>query len=99
MALVRKNWKEQSRIDWGQDLGEHEFPGREAIQLGAILRIADAMEAMAKSHTGLVEEKERYRKWYIDEREQKHRQYRMVSRLHGVITRLKKNKGKYHVKH
>lgn len=99
MPIVRKNWKEQSRIDWGNDMEESLFPGREAIQLGAILRIADAMEAMAKNHTSLVEEKERYRKWYQEEREMRAQAYRTVTRLRGVITRLKKNKGKYHVKY
>lgn len=99
MAIVRKDWKEQSRINWGLDMEENEFPGREAVQLGAVLRIADATEAMARNHTSLVEEKERYRRWYGEEQARNAKLWRRLNAMRGVITRLKKNNGKYHVKH
>jgi len=96
MPIVRKTWKTESRIDWGQDLEENEFPGRDAIRMGALLRIADATELMAKNHQALINERDQYQKWYHEAREMRDRAYRQVQSLRGVITRLKKNHGKYH---
>ena len=43
-----KNYKQESRKDWGTNQ-DSELLSIEQINLGAILRIADATEAMAKN--------------------------------------------------
>lgn len=43
-----KSWKSESRIDWGVDLGDGKYLDNERIQLGAILRIADALEKLCE---------------------------------------------------
>ncbi len=40
----------------------------------------------------LIEERDRYERWYEDERKEKLRLYRRVASLKGAITRLKKAK-------
>ncbi len=45
-----KNYKEESRKNWGTSDDKLSI---EQIQIGAILRIADAAEAMAKNHVQL----------------------------------------------
>lgn len=51
--MTFRSYREQSRIDWG--LAEPGAPMTvERIQLGAVLRIADATEKMAQRHTELL---------------------------------------------
>lgn len=42
-------YKQESRKDWGATLEENQKLDREQIQLGAVLRIADALEDIGKS--------------------------------------------------
>lgn len=57
-----KSFRKESRIDWGIR-GSTEPLSDEQLKLGAILRIADATEAMAKRHTELLEEVERLKRY------------------------------------
>lgn len=54
-----KSYKSISKTDWGSQIKEGQHPTQEQITLGAILRIADATEAMAIRHTDLIDENER----------------------------------------
>ena len=52
-----KSWLSYQRMslgEWGRRLGAKEFPGMESMQLGAILRAAKALEAIADSLPAVV---------------------------------------------
>jgi len=61
-----KSFKDESRAKWGKILCEKQQLSNDDIELGAILRIADASEAMAKNHQQLIDERDRYKRWYED---------------------------------
>ena len=65
----------------------------ESISTGALQRIADATELMAKNYIKLQDDAAMYKRWYNESREQKEKLYRQISALKGVITELK-NKAK-----
>lgn len=86
--MSRKNYKEESRKDWG--VTQEAALTIEQINIGAVLRIADACELMAKDRekleAGYKYMRER-RDYYSTECE------RMVAKWRagkGQITRLKK---------
>ena len=94
MSKSHKGYREVSRCDWGRSHEEgaplNKTFNNADIQLGALLRIADATEAMAKNWRQLVAERDeavasRDRAF---ERERK-LEYR-VAALRGVITRMKR---------
>ena len=60
------------------------------IKLGAVLRIADACEVMAKRHTELIAERDKFERWYKERNKEIDRLYRVIRSLRGVITRMKK---------
>lgn len=59
------------------------------IKAGAIQRIADACELMAKNHGSLIDERDRYKRWYEEGRESAKRQEHVIRGLRGRITILK----------
>lgn len=90
---VFKSYREESRVNWGATIDEKEALDREQISLGALLRIADASEAMAKNHITLQADynymKDR-RDYY---RELSTKQERQIRALRSVITKLKRQGG------
>lgn len=93
MAKEWKSCKKESKTDWGQ-IVEGEI-GRDQIQLGAILRIADATEKMASSYDDLRKERD-----YLNDRieifkKNIHFDEKRIAGLKGYIGRLRKI---YHVK-
>lgn len=83
MALL----KEVSTKDWATK----EFnPTHEEIRTGCLQRIADATELMAKNHAALVDERDRYLRWYEQKRQQTASLGHVISGLRGRITRLKR---------
>lgn len=90
MAIVKKEWKQESRINWGIDIEEKEFIGREAIQLGAILRIADATEKMAANYSGLIADRDYYQKRMKESERESCCLRRSIAGLRGYIKRMKK---------
>lgn len=84
-----KSYREQSKINWGLELPEGEQIPTDKIQLGAILRIADATEAMAANHLKLQQDydymkrdRDRYKKLCQDQKNS-------LAGYKGQITRLK----------
>lgn len=85
--MTHKSYRDESRRDWGTtDSGNLD---RDQIQTGALLRIADASEAMAREHNRLIasETLERNRAnrlagevQYLERR---------IAALKGVITKMK----------
>lgn len=80
--------RDRSRENWTEG-GERESPSYEAINAGSLQRIADATELMARSYVALIEERDRYKRWYEEERAVSARQRGRIRSLRGVITRLK----------
>lgn len=91
-----KSYRKESRTDWGTTDDKVTL---EQINTGAILRIADATEAMAKNHVQLQTERDRLQRWYEQERERAAKLERSNAALRGQITRLKNriNAGVVHV--
>ena len=84
-----KSYREESRADWGAEL-EKDIPiSHEKIQLGALLRIADASEAMAKHHVALQRDLDYYKR--LANERAKTIEYLSKSRaaIKGHLTRLK----------
>ena len=78
--------KDVSRQEWN---GERT---KEDINAGSLQRIADATEKMAQSYVALIEERDRYQRWYEIRGERVSRLERSNSALRGVITKLKKDR-------
>ena len=89
-----KSYKKQSRdIDWGSTLPDNQSPCLDQLKLGAILRIADAAELMARNHAQLVEERDKYLRWYHEEQAVAERLRGTIRGLRSRITVLKKSLG------
>jgi|CXWL01.1.fsa_nt_gi hypothetical protein len=68
MAKRNKTLKDWSRVDWSTEA--ENYPGDNNVQLGGILRIADAVEKMASSYDQLRRDKEWYQREYNSQREE-----------------------------
>lgn len=88
--MAHKSYKEESRKDWGRDLCPTQQITSDNIELGALLRIADAAEVMAQNHQQLIDERDRYKRWYEQKKQIAERLRRRNAGLRGYITRLKK---------
>lgn len=80
------NARENSRKDW--TFTAESDP--EALKLGALQRIADACELMAKEHARLVREREMFERSYKEQRKHKEQAQRTAAGLRGQITKLKR---------
>jgi hypothetical protein len=90
MSKEFKRYKEISKTNWGRYFEEGEKPSNEDIQLGVMLRIADATEAMAANHIALMNDRDMYKKWW-QEAENKVESLKNSNRtLKGVISKGKK---------
>jgi hypothetical protein len=90
-----KSFVDLSKMNWGVE--SHLSPSDSQLQLGTFQRIAAACELMARNHTDLVAERDRYKTLYEQQRflrdeevKRRHHQERCNNSLRGVITRLKK---------
>ena len=79
MALV--NHRDNSRRSWGRDVSGDTNPDYSDIRLGCLLRIADATELMAKHHTELIAERDRFERYY---RQEQSRVAKLEARLRGT---------------
>ena len=61
----------------------------EQINMGSLQRIADACELMAKRYSTVIEERDRYFRWYESERKCSKRLSNSNSALRGVITKVR----------
>jgi len=64
----------------------------ENLNLSCALRIADAVEVIAKNYSELIEERDKHYRWFKEEQEKNEKLRRTISGLIGYITRLKKKK-------
>lgn len=78
-ALSRKDWTGTGTV--------------EEVNAGSLQRIADATEKMAASYDAMRDDRDKYERWYKDERARREKRDRQISALRGVITRLKRREG------
>ena len=86
--MAFKNYREESRKQWGQD--QETSLNIEQITIGALLRIADATEAMAKNHVKLQEDYDRMKQSRDYNREKVQQLENSLRTMKGVVTKLKK---------
>jgi hypothetical protein len=61
----------------------------DAVKAGSLQRIANATELMAKNYSNLIDERDRYKRWYEDAHLREDSANRRIVALKGVITRIK----------
>lgn len=86
-----KRCKEGSRADWGVEIAEGKNLTREQIELGAILRIADASELMARNYDQLIRERDRAREDARDAWRRVEALRRSNSALRGHLNRKRRS--------
>jgi len=82
------NQREASRKEWTAS------GTLEEINAGSLQRIADATEKMAASYDALRNDRDLYRRWYDEGRARSHRLELRIRALRGVITRMKRSRGR-----
>jgi len=81
------SYRKISRTDWGVNTSVFT---NEQIKFGAVLRIADALEVIAKNNQILTEEVEKYKRWYTAEEEKNQYLRHSISGLRGYIKKVNK---------
>lgn len=80
--ISRGNTTSQSGVDWGP------------VDAGSLQRIADALEThlpvIEKHYAYLIDDRERYKRWYEGAKSKAERLERSNAALRGQITKLKK---------
>lgn len=79
--------KDYSRTEWGVAVG-HDITN-EQIQIGCLQRIADATELMAKRHQELMDERDKFKRWWKEEQTRRENRDGSIRSLRGQITKLK----------
>ena len=85
--MIQKSFRQESKRNYVQELEDNEGMCLDQLKLGAIMRIADAIEIIAKEHQSLIEERNRYKRWFEDERQITKRLVNRNTRLRGYIKR------------
>lgn len=88
--MTFKYYRDESRKNYGRELAEDVGINDDSLKVGALMRIADATEMMARNYDQLIAERDRYKRWYEQERQSGQRMFRRINSLRGVITRMKK---------
>lgn len=88
---VRKTFRDESRKDYGVDVEQAAGIADSGLQIGCLMRIAAATELMAKPYQGLIDDRDRYKRWYEGREHETHVLRLRLSALRGVITKLKKS--------
>jgi hypothetical protein len=84
-----KNLRQQSRdVQWASS--SDDIKTYDEVNVGSLLRIADATENMAKNIVALQEERDLYKRRYEAERQLRRHAERRIIALKGVITRTQR---------
>lgn len=86
------NLREATKVNWHLNQETGNYPGDTNIQLGCLMRIADATEKMALNYVQMERELEWYSKKYEQQRIELDLMARKIAGLKGQITRMKKLK-------
>jgi hypothetical protein len=75
--------KEASRSEWESAVGEDYGH----INAGSLQRIASATELMARGYQNLIDERDRYKRWYDREYKLRQSAEKKIIAFRGVITK------------
>jgi hypothetical protein len=92
MGKVFKPYRTESKSNWGTTIEQESNISSDQIQLGAILRIADSLERIEQPYLRLLAERERYERWYNEEKVKRRKLEKQNAAYRGVINRMKKLK-------
>lgn len=81
-----KSYREGSKENWGVNDRE---PTIEQINAGSLMRIADAVEKTALRHTELIEQRDRFERWYKAAQKRVEYLERSNAALRGHLKRAK----------
>lgn len=84
---MAKTFRQISRIEYEST---SQFYDAEQVRIGALQRIADATEAMAKNHNDLLRDVKLYKDMYQNQTMQRQQLERSNAALRGQITKLRK---------
>jgi hypothetical protein len=84
----RRFYREETKRDWSTD-APGESLSFEQIRIGCLLRMADAMDAMAKNHADLIRENKQLNAILDASQEQFRQQEKAIASLKGQVTKLK----------
>lgn len=86
--------KDSTKTNWfTEPANEHGYPGDKNIELGCLMRIADATEKMASNYQRMENDLAMYKRWYENEVASVKRLVRSNNALKGHLNRLKKQSG------
>jgi hypothetical protein len=89
--MAKVNMKESTKINWVVETSSgDDYPGDKNIELGCLMRIADATEKMASNYQKMENDLAMYKRWYGQEVESVKRLTRSNNALRGYLNRLKK---------
>lgn len=60
------------------------------LNAGSLQRIADATERIAANYSEILEARDKFKRWYEEERDRRRKIERSNAALRGAITRLKR---------
>jgi hypothetical protein len=80
------NMREDSKKEWQSAATIEHF------KVGCLQRIADAVEQMAVSYDTIIRDRDRFERWYKEERERNKKLWHRNIGLRGAITRLRKKR-------
>ncbi len=87
----RVDLKSSTKINWSAEaLNNDGYPGNTNIQLGCLMRIADATEKMASNYQRMENDLAMYKRWYEQEVVSVKRLMRSNNALKGHLNRIKK---------
>ena len=89
--MVKKDFEEASKIQWVRK--DSLNPSVDQLKLGCLQRIANATELTAKRYQDLIDERDKYKRWYESSLRTEGHQLRRIKALRGVITKMKKLNG------
>lgn len=90
--MPHKSYRQESKSDWGVSVSDNYKMNDEQLKLGALLRIADATELMAKNYLRLQADNEMLRRWHENEKAQVAKLQRQVNAYKGIVKKLKAKK-------
>ncbi len=87
--MAHKSYRDESKKDWVKVQTDNATLSNEELQFGAILRIADATEAMAKNYVQMQSSLDYYKKEYQKQQAEINRLLKSNSAYKGHFRRLK----------
>lgn len=88
---MRATYRAESRKEYGRETDTGNL-GNEDLTVGCLMRIADATEVMARRYQDLIDDRDRYKRWYEEERATLHLTIRRLNATKGVVTKLRKQR-------